>query len=177
MARSVKMRISRTLTALALLFQCFTNPAAAQAVNTENPQEIAFYETESGQIRTLADFSGKKTVLHFWATWCAPCVRELPQLVEVAKKHQDIHFILVSYDKEERGALPRDRIQSFMKRMNIVSMPTYWEKEGVLARTFRISNLPATIVLDENGREINRAEAAFLWHDKDITKRFLFPKR
>ena len=82
----------------------------------------------SGQKVRLHDYKGKVLLLHFWATWCTPCVKEFPQLVELAKQYEeDIILLAVSVDKQ-RDAIPR-----FLKKLQIEDIAEGAFKSFILA--------------------------------------------
>lgn len=82
----------------------------------------------SGELVKLHDYKGKVLLLHFWATWCAPCVKEFPQLLELAKRYEDdIILLAVSVDKS------RDAIPLFLKKLQIENVAEGAHKSFVLA--------------------------------------------
>ncbi|MCX7781414.1 MAG: TlpA family protein disulfide reductase [Negativicutes bacterium] len=88
---------------------------------------------------------GKITVVNFWATWCPPCRAEMPELNEFARKHAaKVNFYAVNIQE------PADKVGDFMKQQNF-TMPVLLDKEGEVARTFRVSAIPTTIITDKQG--------------------------
>lgn len=165
-------RVFASLAAPVLLFQCFANPAAAQDASRENPLDLVFYEAATGKARTLGEFTGKKTVLHFWATWCAPCIPELPQLMQFARSGEDkAQVIALSEDQPEKGDVPYGKLRPFIERHSLEDLPAYWDKNGALARAFRVSSLPVTVVLDANGNEIAREDGRVSWTQENTLRR------
>ena len=100
----------------------------------------------------LADFKGKVAVLSFWATWCGPCVVELPRLAEAAKKYAanpDVSFLAISVDEHKLAVRP------FIER-NGYRLPVAYDVNG--AEAFRVSGIPTLIILDRRGRVAYREQ-------------------
>ncbi|MES2801663.1 MAG: TlpA disulfide reductase family protein [Bdellovibrionota bacterium] len=95
----------------------------------------------------------EKLIMHFWASWCDPCINEIPELVAYLKRHSEeikvgsIKIVLVSVDYE-LGA-----IEKFLKSFPDLNAPVYlqlWDPEGYLQKSFNIDRLPATIIVHKN---------------------------
>lgn len=103
----------------------------------------------AGEALTLSSYKGKVVLLDFWATWCGPCVAELPNVLEAyAKHHADgFEIIGISLDKEKGD------LESFIKEKKMPWRQFFdgkgWENE--LAQTFGINSIPATYLLDRKG--------------------------
>ena len=91
-------------------------------------------------------------VLNFWATWCKPCRVEMPKLQEVQEEleGQTVYFAAVSLDTRRN----KSKVEEYLDK-NEVKLPVYRDPEGNLAKKFKISAIPTTILLDQD------AEIAF----------------
>lgn len=88
---------------------------------------------------------GKVTVINFWATWCPPCREEMPELNKFAKKYQQsLLFYAVNI---QEGS---DKVGEFINKNNY-TMTTLLDSDGTVAKNFRISAIPTTIVIDKDG--------------------------
>ncbi|HPF78557.1 MAG TPA: TlpA disulfide reductase family protein [Alphaproteobacteria bacterium] len=88
------------------------HPSSNNHVQREDAKDFS-YVTLDGQKAALKDLSGKVVLLHFWATWCPPCVVEFPDLIKLAEKQGDDFVILaVSSDKNKKD------IDKFLKKIN-----------------------------------------------------------
>ncbi len=130
----------------------------SQAV-TERP----FFDAIGTPI-TLADFRGRAVVLNFWATWCPPCVREMPQLNELKK--------ILAADKIEVLALSEDRagaplVKKFYDLNRIGNLDIFIDKGRKVLSGSKILGLPTTILIDKQGREIGRALGAAEWDNSE----------
>ena len=109
--------------------------------------------------RNLKDLKGKPIILHFWATWCGPCVEELPHLDIYAKKHENTaHIIAVATDFKDVA-----KIRNFYKDKGIKNLSITFDKGGILSRAFRASALPTTVFINSTGHEIGRIQGAVEW--------------
>ncbi len=107
----------------------------------------AFTDLAGNRVR-LAEFEGRVVLLNFWATWCAPCVREMPSLdrLQAALGERGLSVVAVSID---RGGVKA--IRPFAKRLGLTHMGLYHDPKGALIRAFGVTGLPASFVIDRNG--------------------------
>ncbi len=102
----------------------------------------------------------RPTLVHFWATWCAPCVEELPALVNASdlfKKH-GVDVLLISVD-----AAGVSKVPPFLSKHKITNTVIYWDPRSELMKKFGISILPTTVAINSKGQEIGRATGAVNW--------------
>lgn len=115
-------------------------------------------DTEASE-KNLTSLKGKPVILHFWATWCGPCVQELPELDAFARKHENTaHIVAVVTDLKDIG-----KIRSFYNDKGIKNLSIAFDKNGALARTFRASALPTTVFISSQGNEIGRIQGMVEW--------------
>lgn len=110
-------------------------------------------ETLAGENISLDQIKNKVVVLNFWATWCPPCVQELPMFnnLHESMKDQDVEFVLAS--DESLG-----RISSFVQRKEITA-PVYHLTEKM--KTYGIYTIPVTFIFDNNGNLVGKKLGAF----------------
>ncbi len=112
---------------------------------------------------SFKDFTGKITLVNFWATWCAPCVHEMPSLDTLSADLGGADFVVVAISLDRQG---RDKAQGFYDAQGIKALPLYLDPTGGFSRSLEVSGLPVTLILDRTGREIARLSGPADWaHD------------
>lgn len=123
----------------------------------------------SGARLSLASFKGKYVLLNLWATWCAPCVKELPALAKLKAAAQNNRFSVVAVDVgRNSGADAR----SFLDKHDAKALDTYVDSNIALLRAFNAFGLPLTVLIDPQGREIGRAVGPAAWDNADAIAYF-----
>lgn len=124
-----------------------------------------FVLQDSDRKVALHDYKGKVVVLNFWATWCPPCVEEMPSLVELQKrvKDKDVTVLAVSLDVDE-GAYKK-----FIKDHNVdlLTVRDPDQKSNSLYGTYRF---PETFVIDKNGILRRKFIGAVNWTDPEVVE-------
>jgi thiol-disulfide isomerase/thioredoxin len=110
------------------------------------------FDDPDGETVTLESFRGKPVLVNFWATWCAPCVKEMPTLDRLAAKSGDkLQVIAVSQDSGGR-----EKVDDFFSRAKLKALEPYMDSKLALMGEMRVDVLPTTILLDSRGREVWR---------------------
>lgn len=112
----------------------------------------------------LSAFKGKYVLLNLWATWCAPCVKELPALARLKSEVTGGRFDVVAVDVG-RGTAQDAR--SFLDAHDAKTLDTYVDSNLALLRSFGAFGLPLTVLIDPQGREIGRAVGPAAWDNPD----------
>lgn len=114
----------------------------------------------SGKEHTVAEFRGHGMVINFWATWCAPCVAEMPSLaaLSVALAPHDIAVLPLSSD---RGGAPV--VEPWLRDKGLTSLPVLLDPKGAMARGWKVRGLPTTVIIDRAGRDCARLEGVANW--------------
>ena len=123
------------------------------------PQEARVKDAE-GQELGFADFEGRVLLVNFWATWCAPCVREMPSLDRLQAKlgSEGLTVMAVSND---RGGLKK--AAPFYEEHGLDHLDIYLDPKGHFAQDLAVTGLPTSIVIDHRGRLIGALQGPLEW--------------
>ena len=161
------------LRSLLLLFCIAAGTAAAaegwlQNYRKTNPPapapDAAFTGHDGGEI-TLARFGGKLVVLNFWATWCAPCRREMPSLDRLQAELGGEKLEVVALSIDRGGA---ERVDPFFEQHGIARLKRYLDPDNTIGSAMNIRILPTTVLIDAQTREIGRLEGPAEWDAPEI---------
>ena len=118
---------------------------------------LSFYE-DGETARTISDYRGSGVVMNFWATWCAPCVREMPSLDRLQAQAPGIRVLALSVD---RGGAPV--VETFYRKHGIANLDVLVDKGAKLMRKLRVRGLPTTLLIDADGNEMGRVVGPAEW--------------
>ncbi|MFV2053881.1 TlpA disulfide reductase family protein [Aliiroseovarius sp. YM-037] len=121
--------------------------------------DATFTDPDGGE-HSLADYEGKYVVLNFWATWCAPCRKEMPSLDRLQADLGGDRFEVVPV-ATSRNPLPA--INRFFEEEEIVNLPILLDPDRALAADFGAFSLPVTVILNPEGQEIARLVGDAEW--------------
>jgi thiol-disulfide isomerase/thioredoxin len=137
-------------------------PYAAAKAPVPVPQ-VAITDANGARVM-LSAFKGRYVLLNLWATWCAPCVRELPALAKLKAEVPAGRMAVVAVDVG-RGT-PADA-KAFLAAHGAGALAAYVDTDLALLRSFGAYGLPLTILIDPDGREIGRAVGPAQWDAPD----------
>lgn len=108
---------------------------------------------------TLTQFRGKPLMVNLWATWCAPCVAEMPTLDKLAVREKDrFHLVVVSQDLAGKR-----EVDPYFAKAKFAALQPYLDKQNVLMAALRTETLPTTVFYDAKGMEQWRVMGAMNW--------------
>ncbi|SLN48583.1 Thiol:disulfide interchange protein TlpA [Aquimixticola soesokkakensis] len=121
--------------------------------------DLSFTDPD-GTERFLSDYAGKVVVLNFWATWCAPCRKEMPTFDALAREMgAEVAVVPIATG---RNALPA--ITRFFEETGVETLPVLLDPKGQLARSMAVLGLPATLLIDAQGYEVARMTGEADWN-------------
>ena len=128
--------------------------------------DFSFTDAE-GTPRTAADFQGRPLLLNFWATWCPPCVAEMPALdrAQAALAGEGWAMLALSSDRGGKG-----QVEPFYQRTGLRHLAIWLDPRGAAARAFGARGLPTSVIVDRQGREVARLEGSAAWDDPAFIK-------
>jgi thiol-disulfide isomerase/thioredoxin len=109
---------------------------------------LALARLEGGEA-SLAGFAGKPVVVNIWATWCPPCVREMPMLQAQQARRPDVHFVFVNQGE------PRERVAGWLQARGFTLRNVLLDPQGRTAAAFGAQGLPTTLFFDSRGRLVS----------------------
>ncbi|MGB5494194.1 MAG: TlpA disulfide reductase family protein [Sedimenticolaceae bacterium] len=119
----------------------------------------------SGQPRGLDEFAGKVVLVNFWASWCRPCIEEMPTIQRLAEAMHDRPFAVIGVNVGET----RRRVQTAVKRLGI-DFPVLLDKDNAVFRRWGATVLPSAYVLGRDGRIRFVARGPLEWDRVDIVE-------
>jgi thiol-disulfide isomerase/thioredoxin len=167
--RSILAAASATLAAVALPRKPRAETLAplSQGLDPVSPPQDppdGIFVTSDGASHHLTDFKGRGMVVNMWATWCAPCVAEMPSLQTLSKAlaPKDIAVLPLSSDRGGAAA-----VQAWYNAHNITALPVLLDPKGTLARAFNARGIPTTVIISASGKIVARLEGAADWSAPD----------
>lgn len=127
----------------------------------EATSDAAFFLADDAGTATLADYRGKYLLVNFWATWCAPCRKEMPELSAVQQTLGGADLIVLTV---ATGPNPPAKIAEFFETIGVSNLPAHRDPRQNLARAMNVLGLPVTAILNRDGAEIARLLGDANWH-------------
>ena len=129
-----------------------TNPPFSNIIEHDQPKnykEIIFEDFEGNTIN-LKEYKSKIYILNFWATWCAPCKKEMPSL---DKLHKNDNIEVFAINVEEKN---KNKTKKFFKDLDIKNLSIYFDTELELTKSLSLRGLPTSIILNQDKKEVAR---------------------
>ena len=157
--------------------QPLSNESAAGAPETSGkgvdrshrgtPAPRADFDDPAGKKTKLQAFDGKPTLVNLWASWCAPCVKELPTLDQLARaRNGKLNVIAVSQDMDA----PHASVEAFLKAHKIATLKSYQDPTMALSGALGAEVLPTSILYDSNGKEVWRFVGDENWTSSEAAR-------
>jgi len=126
--------------------------------------DIEFYYEDDKTVK-LSNFKGRFVLLNLWATWCPPCVEEMPSLerLQADMRHELVEVIALSEDF--KGL---DKVRPFYKELGIKNLLPYADMKNKAMGKLGVRSLPSTIFINKEGKEILRLSGFVNWDSKEI---------
>jgi thiol-disulfide isomerase/thioredoxin len=131
------------------------------------PVDVQF-TTADGGARSLADYAGKGIILNMWATWCVPCVAEMPSLAAFASVVARSGIVVLPLSSDRGGAAI---VAKFYKDLGVQNLPVLLDPKSAAAHALNVRGIPTTLVIDRQGREVAWTEGSVDWaSDEAVTE-------
>tara|TARA_B100000676_G_C17916391_1_gene752920 strand:+ start:331 stop:900 length:570 start_codon:yes stop_codon:yes gene_type:complete len=106
------------------------------------------FRDADGNEKVVSDFQGQVLLINFWATWCAPCIRELPSIAALHDAEAGRRFKVLAISADFNGAKVA---APFLQKLGLEKLPLYLDPEMEFARAVGVKSLPTTILIDRRG--------------------------
>ena len=133
-------------------------------VSAQNNPPTLIAKDLSGRSVDITRFKGKVLLINFWATWCAPCVREIPSLLSMQDQFgtKNLQLILINYGETQK------KIQNFVEKNSIGGLILFDEGRTATA-DWNIKGLPTTFIIDRDFKLSHQALGELDWTDETVT--------
>ena len=135
----------------------------AKALKLVDPPVMApdiTFQAADGKQHQLSEFRGHGMVINLWATWCVPCVEELPSLAKLSKILAPDDIAVLPLSSDRGGA---ERVAGFFQEHDITVLPILLDPHSAAAHAFEVRGIPTSLIIDKQGREVARLEGSVDW--------------
>jgi len=129
------------------------------ATAKNQPADISWMDI-TGKKVSLSDFKGKVVLLNFWATWCGPCMQELPGINRLQASFASDKFTVVAINIDRNGA---QAALPMAKKLGLDALDLYLDPNVLSGRKLGIRGMPSTYLFDRNGRQIGMLAGGAEW--------------
>ena len=160
---------------LIILIFLMSNSYANDGIEIKNlflNKELKKYEgltflDHKNNLLNLRDYKGNLIILNFWATWCAPCKKEMPSLDRL-QVHEDLNNLMIFPINVGQENLQKSR--KFFEDLKINNLNIYFDTQVTLAKKFALRGIPTSILIDKNGLEFARIIGSIDFEDEKFIK-------
>lgn len=125
--------------------------------------DVTFTDTEGGEIN-LKQYKGKLVMVNLWATWCAPCIKEIPQMENIRQTNIDKDLIVLPISIDEES----EKVKPFLARHGLAHYKTWLDPNKDIDQVMPADVVPATYVFDGSGNLIGFLRGYLDWGDEDV---------
>ena len=128
------------------------------------PRPTVAWKDDAGLEVSLANFSGKVVMLNFWASWCSPCLRELPSINRLQARLGSDQFTVVALNVDRGGKSVASR---YTRRLNLDKLNLYLDQDNNTVKSMKLQSMPTTIIFDAKGREVGKLVGSAEWDSEE----------
>ncbi len=149
--------------------QAQSNPATQSTLDRINilpqpfPIALVDFTNATGKLVNFEHYKGKVVIVNLWATWCPPCVRELPALHRLTQTLNADQFVLLPISIDADAAI----VKPFLAEIGLSAFNSYFDPQQDLRDVFPLDTIPATFILNEQGELVAYVRSYVDWDDKN----------
>ena len=138
------------------------SPGLPQFIPTTPPRPVpeVTVQARTGETVRLADLKGRPVLINFWATWCGPCISEMPALDALAAERAGTPLVIMAVSEDRKG---ESVVAPFISKLRLTNLPIYLDPQTKALAAFGSDALPTTVLIDREGREVGRLLGAASW--------------
>jgi len=161
-----------------LIFIYLISSSASYAIQQPNLKNLIIHKDPkklekinfiniNNEVINLKKFKNSLIIINFWATWCAPCIEEMPSLsrLQANKVFNNLQIIPINVGKDNV-----EKSKNFFKKLKIDNLEIYFDKDVEIAKKFLLRGLPTTVFINKKGEEFARVIGFINFDDKKIIK-------
>jgi thiol-disulfide isomerase/thioredoxin len=173
------MFINQKITKFLVFFFCFSIFSSIAQTNedipfnniaiNENPRSISpmIFQDFSGNSVELKNYIGKLVIINFWATWCAPCKKEMPSLDKLYQNQSFKNLQVFAVNMEQPN---RIKTKNFFSNLNIQKLEIFFDINLNFVKEFKLRGVPTTVLINKKGEEFARIIGDVNFQDKKFIK-------
>ncbi|MCP4433861.1 MAG: TlpA family protein disulfide reductase [Gammaproteobacteria bacterium] len=138
--------IRRSIKIVLLLASCLVFSVSAWSASTSNPAPNFTLKSLSGKNLKLSELAGNVVLINFWASWCGPCLKEMPLLNEIHNKYEPLGFTVLGVNVEQNSDSAKDFLAG-----NGVDFPILLDNQNRVSKLYDVVAMPTTVLVDRDG--------------------------
>lgn len=119
---------------------------------------VSLFEDKYGSLKTLGNFQNKVVVLNFWATWCKPCLVEMPALDKLAEINPKVAVVPIVSSKDDVS-----KVRTFYRRYKFKELEYFIDNQELTAQSYQVVDIPTSFVFDKDGRLVAYVSGVIDW--------------
>lgn len=159
---------SRTINSIILfVFICLSTPVTAGLETVDKKESIASFELKGldGELYQLSDYQGKVVLVNFWASWCPPCIQEIPSMLRLEKSFSKRPFKVIAINVEEQK-----RKVSYQIKRNNMNFTVLLDPKSKTFKQWQVKILPTSFIVDKKGTIRYLAKGPLEWDSEEVSE-------
>ncbi len=128
--------------------------------------ETVPFEDATQKQFTLEDFKGKTVILNLWATWCGPCIAEMPSLAKLQQDYKEKGLVVLAVSEDD---MLSDAVNYF-KNARFSGLPSFYDSNHGMMQALSSRGIPTTVLIDAQGRKVQVLEGSIDWQSPEAIK-------